>query len=137
MPHDAEALKSALWMLFDYFKESHDISQNIATPSGSYWHGILHRREPDPSNAKYWMARCNEHPILPDLLSDAREIAAKAGATGAPLLKQMEKLSTWDGAWFVDKCSAGGDAPTVALLLEIQRREWQLLFDYNFTKAFA
>src|SRR4051812_23078703 len=54
MPHDAECLRAALWLLFDYMKESHDLSQNIPTPSGSYWHGILHRREPDPPNARYW-----------------------------------------------------------------------------------
>src|SRR5262245_2525262 len=52
MPHDAEALRAGLWLLFDYMEESHELSQKIATPSGSYWHAILHRREPDPSNAK-------------------------------------------------------------------------------------
>jgi len=136
MPHDAEALKSALWLLFDFMEESHNLSQNLATPSGSYWHGILHRREPDPSNAKYWMARVGEHPIFPDMLNDAKEIAAKAGAPGAAILKQLEGLKTWDAAWFVDRCAAS-DASSTALLLELQRREWQLLFDYNFSKAFA
>src|SRR5205814_5252351 len=56
MPHDAQALHAGLWSLFDYFEQSHEISQAIATPSGSYWHAMLHRREPDASNAKYWFA---------------------------------------------------------------------------------
>jgi len=136
MPHDAEALKSALWLLFDFMEESHNISQNIATPSGSYWHGILHRREPDANNAKYWMARVGEHPIFPDMLNDAKEIAAKIGPAGAAILKQLEALKTWDASWFVDRCAAADPAAT-PLLLELQRREWQLLFDYNFSKAFA
>jgi hypothetical protein len=136
MPHDADALRSGLWLLFDYMKESHDLSQNIATPSGSYWHGILHRREPDADNGKYWMARCNEHPILPELLKDAREITAAAGPAGAALSQQLSGMKTFDGAWFIDRCSAA-DPATTKVLLDIQRREWQLLFDYNFIKAFA
>ncbi|HYF47974.1 MAG TPA: hypothetical protein VEJ63_01110 [Planctomycetota bacterium] len=136
MPHDAAALQSALWLLFDFFEDSHNISQNIATPSGSYWHGILHRREPDAGNAKYWMARVGEHPIFPDMLSDAKEIAAKAGPSGAGVLKQLEAMATWDASWFVEQCTGGNEQMTL-LLLELQRREWQLLFDYNFSKAFA
>jgi hypothetical protein len=135
MPHDAEALKAGLWLLFDFFEESHAIAQNLGTPSGSYWHAILHRREPDASNAKYWLARCNEHPILPDLLNDAREIAATSN--DKRLLTQLEAMSVWDGEWFTDRCVAGGDAQTVQTLLDIQRREWHLLFNYNFSKAFA
>lgn len=137
MPHDAEALRSGLWLLFDYFTESHDLAQKIATPSGSYWHGILHRREPDPSNAKYWFARVGEHPICSELLDDARELAAAAGPAGTALLARLQPLSAWDGAVFVDACSAASDASATALLLSIQRREWALLFDYNFRKAFA
>ena len=59
MPHDAQALQAAMWLLFDFMTESHEISQGLATPSGSYWHGILHRREPDAFNSKYWMARAS------------------------------------------------------------------------------
>jgi hypothetical protein len=132
MPQDAQALQAALWLLFDYMKESHDISQQIATPSGSYWHAILHRREPDPSNAKYWFDRVGEHPILPELLSDAKEIDASAQS----LIAKLDSLTKWDAAWFVDRCGAA-DSATLPALLAIQRREWQLLFDYNFKKAFA
>lgn len=137
MPHDAESLRAALWLLFDYMKESHELSQNIPTPSGSYWHGILHRREPDPSNAKYWMARIGEHPIRPELLQDAIETASAAGSSGAALLKELENFQHWDAAWFVDRCTAPTDPGTTKVLLDIQRREWLLLFDYNYKKAFA
>lgn len=132
MPHDAESLHAALWLLFDCMNESHEYSQKIPTPSGSYWHAILHRREPDPSNAKYWFARIGEHPILPELLQDAVELAA-----GSPLLPAIEKMKTWDCGWFVDQCSSKPDSATTATLLKIQRREWDLLFEYNFKKAFA
>ena len=137
MPHDAEALHAGLWALFDYFTESHDLAQKIATPSGSYWHAILHRREPDFSNAKYWFDRVGEHPVGPELLDDAREITAAAGPAGKPLHEQLLSQTAWNGAWFVDRCAAAGDPATTAVLLNLQRREWALLFDYNFRKAFA
>ena len=137
MPHDAEALQSGLWLLFDYFEQSHDISQKIGTQSGSYWHAILHRREPDASNAKYWFARVGEHPVFPELLEDAREIATAAGASGATLLKALNAAMVWDAPWFADCCTQAADPATTKVLLAIQRREWQLLFDYNFRKAFA
>jgi hypothetical protein len=137
MPHDAECLRSALWLLFDFQKESHDISQNVPTPSGSYWHGILHRREPDPSNAKYWMARIGEHPILPELLKDSVELATAAAKPGAAILTKLEAMKNWDASWFVDACNTPADPAATKVLLDIQRREWQLLFDYNFKKAFA
>ena len=137
MPHDAEALRAGLWLLFDYMEESHALSQNIATPSGSYWHGILHRREGDASNAKYWFVRAGEHPIFPELLSDALEISTVAGAAGAGLLKDLKAMNAWDAAWFVERCTGSNAPPTIQILLEIQRREWLLLFDSNFRKAFA
>lgn len=138
MPHDAQALQAALWLLYDFMTESHDISQQIATPSGSYWHGILHRREPDAFNAKYWMARVGEHPIFPELLRDATEIAAPvADGPCKNIYKSLTTHKTWNAAWFTDHCCSELDPVAAAVLLEIQRREWALLFDYNFSKAFA
>src|SRR5262245_28801149 len=43
---------AAVWLVHDFLDESHAISQHVDTPSGSFWHGILHRREGDYSNAK-------------------------------------------------------------------------------------
>lgn len=50
----AECCLSALWLFQDFLEESHRLSQSIHTPAGSYLHGIMHRREGDFSNAKYW-----------------------------------------------------------------------------------
>jgi len=46
----ARACLAGLWLSHDFLDESHTISQEIATPTGSYWHGLMHRREPDASN---------------------------------------------------------------------------------------
>ena len=48
----AEACLAGLWVRVDFLDESHSISQENHNPTGSFWHGILHRREPDYENAK-------------------------------------------------------------------------------------
>ncbi|MBI1923612.1 hypothetical protein HYR99_05125, partial [Candidatus Poribacteria bacterium] len=50
----ASAVQSGLLLWNDALDISHTISQRIENTTGSYWHGIMHRREPDYSNAKYW-----------------------------------------------------------------------------------
>ena len=46
-PDAADACLAGIWLLHDFLEESHRISQGIPTSTGSYWHGIMHRREPE------------------------------------------------------------------------------------------
>src|SRR5215218_7996368 len=48
----------AMWLWHDFIDEAHKISQDIEQPEGSWLHAIVHRREGDFSNSKYWYARC-------------------------------------------------------------------------------
>ena len=43
----AKACLAAIWLYHDFLDESHAVSQEIDTAEGSFWHGIMHRREPD------------------------------------------------------------------------------------------
>lgn len=130
----AQACISGVWLYHNYLDISHTISQDILTTTGSFWHGMMHRREPDYSNSKYWFNKVGSHPVYEDLRKEAARIAG--AATGAPAFLTAQKA--WDAAAFVDVCAeaqASGKGPLEALCREIQQREWELLFDYSYRKA--
>ena len=80
------ALASALWLYGSDLDRSHTISQGIEDSTGSFWHGIMHRREGDFSNSHYWMHRAIAHPLRhsrPDLDPDAL-VDAVAAASACP-----------------------------------------------------
>ena len=70
---------SAVWLLDDHLDESHRISQSVSTSSGSYWHGIMHRREPDYGNSGYWFRRVGDHPIFEPPAGRNRHVACNRG----------------------------------------------------------
>ena len=112
----ADACRAAMWLLFDFLDESHTISQEIHTVEGSYWHGILHRREPDASNAKHWFRKVGDHPVL-------RRLAEQAPSLGYNYTTPFA---------FVDFCERVRDAgsPEEEVARKVQQLEWRLLFDH-------
>lgn len=66
--HQEALVTSGLWLLAGDLDQSHRISQDIPTADGSFWHGIMHRREGDFGNAKYWFRKVGAHPVLADLV---------------------------------------------------------------------
>jgi hypothetical protein len=139
-PHrivDADAAQcclSGLWLRYDFLDQSHEISQRIETPSGSFWHGIMHRREPDYGNAKYWFRRAGRHPVFEALLASARHETINSSL---PALKALVEQSAWDPYRFVDLCQeAANDRGELQLILRtIALREWELLFDDCYRQA--
>ena len=131
----ALACVSGLWLRHDYLDESHRISQDLENPTGSFWHGIMHRREPDFHNAKYWFRRVGPHPIFDALNRSAQQLAAEAQA--GPAAQFLQEQSSWDAIKFVDLCELALDeAPLIhTLCMKIQRCEWELLFDYCYAQA--
>lgn len=122
-----QAAYSGLYLYFSCLDRSHTLSQDIATPDGSFWHGIMHRQEPDAGNAAYWFHRVGRHPVFPALLTAARSIVAQRPGSG------LVFGETWDSIQFIHDCEQARRSPGSPLqqaALEIQRAEWQILFDY-------
>lgn len=76
---------AGLYLLNDDIHNCHIIAQEYETPDGNYWHAILHRREPDYWNSKYWYKRVGDHPVI----------------------REMKKGNPeWDPFTFVDQCES-------------------------------
>lgn len=98
---------SGLWLLHNHLHRSHDISQSIETPEGSWWHAIMHRTEGDFSNSKYWYRRVGEHELFAEMGID------------------------FDPAAFVDQCQQEYRNGALSIATQqIAFAEWQALFDY-------
>ena len=110
---------AGLYLYHSFWNEAHETAQEINTREGSYWHAIVHRQEPDAGNAGYWFRQVGEHPIF----SALHEHAAANGVNFGP---------RWDPRAFIEYCEQareqGGEAERKAL--DVQRAEWQLLFDF-------
>lgn len=132
----ARCCRSGLWLACDFLDESHRISQEIETVDGSYWHGIMHRREPDYFNAKYWFRRVPQHAVFEPLREEARRLAERH-AESDPQAKFLLHQRAWDAAAFVDLCEAiaQGDARCEQLAREVALAEWRLLFEYCYEGA--
>jgi hypothetical protein len=134
---------SGVWLLHDYLDESHKISQGIDTPSGSFWHAIMHRREGDYSNAKYWFRHVGHHPVYDAL---GQHVAASLGSTELAEVQdataslgetRLREGGAWDPFAFVDFCQAavGRQSDARDLCLDIQQAEWELLFHHCYRAA--
>jgi hypothetical protein len=121
----ADACLAAVWLYHDFLDESHSISQSIDTAEGSYWHGIMHRREPDASNAAYWFRHLGDHPVFEGLAQVARDLGLELQGNG------------WNPFTFIDLCEKyrGTASPQEMLLRRVQLSEFSLLFDWCYRRA--
>lgn len=114
-----QTLEAGLWLYVDDLEHSHNVSQNLHRPSGSFWHAIMHRREGDFSNSHYWYRKIGQHPVL-------RKVDSGGGGGGAGTA-----VGGYEPHDFVDRVERAtqqhSDSPE---LVAMQRLEWVSLFEW-------
>ena len=127
---DGEAMLAGLWLWHDWLDESHTIAQKLHGATGSFWHAIMHRREGDFANAKYWYARCADHPVLASLNAQASAIVNPLPAD-TPILRLT--AHGWNpGAFvdFVEQVHKKPNDPRYRVAAALQQLEWRVLFEH-------
>lgn len=120
----AAAWRALVLLWHDHAEAAHGLVQDLEGSDAAWVHGIIHRREPDFSNARYWFHRVAGHPVL-EPLADA---AAPVLAAHAALPHRLIREGRWDPFAFIDAVSAATRAGTaraeLELLKELQRLEF-------------
>jgi len=130
------ALAAGLLQVLDAWEASHEAAQEAddlgKSKTAAFWHGIAHRREPDPGNAAYWFRRVGRHPLFETLGETARELI---GLEEGPIPAEADRVSkggVWDPSAMIALCgSARPGSPAEALSRRLQRIEMAALLDLS------
>jgi len=137
------AILAGLLQLNDYLDESHNHSQSIqgqgTDANGDYWHGIMHRREPDYGNSKYWFRRVGNHPCFKQLPALAEQALEECGSSDSDRwTARLTGAKDWDAAEFVDLCETVEKSSDKDLTIAAQRIQWAemlLLLEHSCRQA--
>jgi hypothetical protein len=66
-----ESVRSGLYLYCGCWDEAHSAADSVDRPDGYFWHGVVHRQEPDPGNAAYWFRKTAVHPVFARLGEEA------------------------------------------------------------------
>jgi hypothetical protein len=127
------ALISGLYLWNGSLDNSHNISQDLENSTGSYLHGILHRIEPDFSNAKYWFRMAGGHPVGELLQQKTLELLREPTSGNEALYRRFMQKMAWHPELLTDMAEAASQTrwigDEVPLLERIQAMELQLLLE--------
>ncbi len=126
--------EAGIWLLAGDLNRSHEVSQNLDTAEGSYWHGIMHRREGDFWNAKYWFRKVGPHPVMEQLAQHLISSENTIPLPGSDLLPLRDLFNpTKVAGVLVDSCerALSSQPEQVHVLQLICWLEWQFLFHYG------
>lgn len=114
-------VRGGLLYALDSLAEAHVVFQETPGDLGAYWHGMVHRREGDFDNARYWFRRAGALPVFAEMHRAAGEVSA-----------DMARQTMWDPYLFTGQCEQCrfGASELERELSALQRIEFDALFDY-------
>jgi hypothetical protein len=130
------ALAAGLLQILDFWDASHNAAQEAddlgEASTAAYWHGIAHRREPDPGNAQYWARRVGRHPIHPALADAARAISEASSDRAA------NPGNAWSPTTLIDLATrAKPGTPQAKMAQKLQRIEMICLLETSLGRVLS
>jgi hypothetical protein len=119
-------VRGGLLYAADELDAAHRIFQDEPSSLGSYWHGMMHRREGDFDNARYWFRRAGQLGVFGKMQDAARAASP-----------DMAKQPTWDAYLLTGQCEQvkHGAHELAAECVALQRAEFGVLFDDCWRRA--
>jgi hypothetical protein len=122
---DAGLALALLW--HDDLDGAHQLCQaHEGHPECDYVHALLHRREGDFANAKYWFREVGDHPVY----------ATVATAATTLDLAALVSEGRWRPAAMVDACAAAlaHEPARLPALMQVQAAEFRALAAHVFAR---
>ena len=127
----SELCRAGFLMFNDDLARAHDIVQTIGSPTGSFWHAIMHRREGDFDNANYWWNRAGEHPVFDEIFDLVLHRVPDFG-----FLDELRAAGHWLPREFNEWCRRSAEnGESDAALREVQRLEMKVLLEWCASQA--
>jgi hypothetical protein len=119
-------LRGGLLYALDDLDGCHAFFQEAPGDLGGYWHAMMHRREGDFENARYWYRRAGRLPFFDAL---HHEVAAFSS--------DMAKQDTWSPYLLTLQCEQHrfGAEDERHELVRLQKAEFEIAFDYTWRQA--
>ena len=125
-PAQFTLVRGAVLYALDELDAAHRIFQEDHSDLGSYWHGMMHRREGDFENARYWFWRAGRLPAFQEMHEASRSVSPT-----------MARQEGWDPYLLTGQCEQVrfGAHELTQECQRLLRVEFDALLEHSWKKA--